>query len=325
MKKNSFFWFTGILFILLLIINTQYFKGNRSFLGVSYSNPYTINSDRSATVLNTLVSPGETVTNGDTLITLYSPQLELDIEKLRKSNLLTESEIEEKNELLESELALFESEKEQRQQEINAEIKLLSQRLNLQQKLSGNETNLVEINQTNEIQLQIESLQQQLSLELLAIDIRVNDVTQEHIFDISQIRARQELATQELAWKERMLNNLTRIAQNDGVVERVYVKPLEQVDSYTPLLSINPRHPTSVLGYLVGQKDRNRQIGDTVTVRSSQESSLITTGVITGFGSVVALPPILQNSSSITTFGLEIYVKIPEKNPLPVGEKVIIE
>lgn len=325
MKKNSFFWFAGILFILLLIINTQYFKGNRSFLGVSYSNPYTINSDRSATVLNTLVSPGETVTNGDTLITLYSPQLELDIEKLRKSNLLTESEIEEKNELLESELALFESEKEQRQQEINAEIKLLSQRLNLQQKLSGNETNLVEINQTNEIQLQIESLQQQLSLELLAIDIRVNDVTQEHIFDISQIRARQELATQELAWKERMLNNLTRIAQNDGVVERVYVKPSEQVDSYTPLLSINPRHPTSVLGYLVGQKDRNRQIGDTVTVRSSQESSLITTGVITGFGSVVALPAILQNSSSITTFGLEIYVKIPEKNPLPVGEKVIIE
>ena len=325
MKKNSFFWFTGILFILLLIINTQYFKGNRSFLGVSYSNPYTINSDRSATVLNTLVSPGETVTDGDTLITLYSPQLELDIEKLRKTNLLTESEIEEKNELLESELALFESEKEQRQQEINAEIKLLSQRLNLQQKLSGNETNLVEINQTNEIQLQIESLQQQLSLELLAIDIRVNDVTQEHIFDISQIRARQELATQELAWKERMLNNLTRIAQNDGVVERVYVKPLEQVDSYTPLLSINPRHPTSVLGYLVGQKDRNRQIGDTVTVRSSQESSLITTGVITGFGSVVALPTILQNSSSITTFGLEIYVQIPEKNPLPVGEKVIIE
>ena len=325
MKKNSFFWFTGILFILLLIINTQYFKGNRSFLGVSYSNPYTINSDRSATVLNTLVSPGETVTNGDTLITLYSPELELDIEKLRKTNLLTESEIEEKNELLESELALFESEKEQRQQEINAEIKLLSQRLNLQQKLSGNETNSVEINQTNEIQLQIESLQQQLSLELLAIDIRVNDVTQEHIFDISQIRARQELATQELAWKERMLNNLIRIAQNDGVVERVYVKPLEQVDSYTPLLSINPRHPTSVLGYLVGQKDRNRQIGDTVTVRSSQESSLITTGVITGFGSVVALPTILQNSNSITTFGLEIYVQIPEKNPLPVGEKVIIE
>ena len=325
MKKNSFFWFTGILFILLLIINTQYFKGNRSFLGVSYSNPYTINSDRSATVLNTLVSPGETVTDGDTLITLYSPQLELDIEKLRKSNLLTESEIEEKNELLESELALFESEKEQRQQEINAEIKLLSQRLNLQQKLSGNERNSVEINQTNEIQLQIESLQQQLSLELLAIDIRVNDVTQEHIFDISQIRARQELAIQELDWKERMLDNLTRIAQTDGVVERVYVKPLEQVDSYTPLLSINPRHPTSVLGYLVGQKDRNRQIGDTVTVRSSQESSLISTGLITGFGSVVALPTILQNSSSITTFGLEIYVKIPEKNPLPVGEKVIIE
>ena len=145
------------------------------------------------------------------------------------------------------------------------------------------------------------------------------------MFDVSQIRARQELARQELQWKERMVDNLTRVAQADGVVEQVYVKPQEQVDSFTPLLTLNPRHPTSIVGYLVGQKDRNKELGDTVLVRSSEQSSLISSGVITGFGSVVALPNILQNSSSITTFGLEIFIEIPEDNPLPVGEKVIIE
>ena len=324
-RKYSFYWFAGILLISLLLVNTQFFKGNTSFLGVSYSDAYTINSDRAATIIKTYVSPGKTVSAGDTLITLYSPALELDIEKLRKELILMESEIEEKNELLESELALFDSEKQQSTQSFNAEINQLTQRLALQKQLVGSESDASDSNQNNELELQIESLKQQLSLELQAIDIRVNDVTQEHLFDVSQIRARQELARQELQWKERMVNNLTRVAQANGVVERVYVKPQEQVDSFTPLLSLNPRHPTSIVGYLVGQKDRNKQLGDTVLVRSSEQSSLTSAGVITGFGSVVALPTILQNSSSITTFGLEIFIEIPEDNPLPVGEKVIIE
>ena len=324
-QKYSFYWFAGLLLISLLLINTQFFKGNTSFLGVSYSDAYTINSDRAATIIRTYVSPGETVSAGDTLITLYSPELELDIEKLRKELILMESEIEEKNELLESELALFDSEKQQSTQSFNAEINQLAQRLALQKQLVGIESALGDSDQNNELELQIESLKQQLSLELQAIEIRVNDVTQEHLFDVSQIRARQELARQELQWKERMVDNLTRMAQADGVVERVYVKPQEQVDSFTPLLTLNPRHPTSIVGYLVGQKDRNKELGDTVLVRSSEQSSLISSGVITGFGSVVALPNILQNSSSITTFGLEIFIEIPEDNPLPVGEKVIIE
>ena len=324
-QKYSFYWFAGLLLITLLLINTQFFKGNTSFLGVSYSDAYTINSDRAATIIRTYVSPGETVSAGDSLITLYSPELELDIEKLRKELILMESEIEEKNELLESELALFDSEKQQSTQSFNAEINQLAQRLALQKQLVGIESALSDSDQNNELELQIESLKQQLSLELKAIEIRVNDVTQEHLFDVSQIRARQELARQELQWKERMVDNLTRVAQADGVVERVYVKPQEQVDSFTPLLTLNPRHPTSIVGYLVGQKDRNKELGDTVLVRSSEQSSLISSGVITGFGSVVALPNILQNSSSITTFGLEIFIEIPEDNPLPVGEKVIIE
>ena len=126
-------------------------------------------------------------------------------------------------------------------------------------------------------------------------------------------------------WKLRALETLTRVAQNSGVVERVFVKPQEQIDAFTPLLSINPKNPTSIVGYLVGQKDRNKQLGDSVIVWSSEQRQLSTTGTITGFGSVVALPQILQNNSSITTFGLEVFIEIPENNPLPVGEKVILE
>ena len=324
---HSFYWFAGILIALLLVINTQFFKGNTSFLGVSYSDAYTINSDRSATVISTHVKPGQTIDQGDTLISLHSPALELEIEKLKKELLLMESEIDEKEELLASELALLASEKKQQEQEFTSEIELLSQRLKLQQRLSGiaSEGNRLDGNESNELQLQINALSDQLELSLQSIDIRIKDITQEHIFDVSQINARSELAVQELDWKLRALETLTRVAQNSGVVERVFVKPQEQIDAFTPLLSINPKNPTSIVGYLVGQKDRNKQLGDSVIVWSSEQRQLSTTGTITGFGSVVALPQILQNNSSITTFGLEVFIEIPENNPLPVGEKVIIE
>ena len=323
----SFYWFAGILLATLLIVNTQFFKGNTSFLGVSYSDAYTINSDRAATVITTYVKPGQTIQKGDTLITLHSPALELEIEKLTKELLLMESEIEEKEELLASELALLESEKKQKEQEFTSQITVLSQRLKLQQRLSGvhlEDSSGIDSN-TNELQLQIDALKDQLELSLQAIDIRIKDITQEHIFDVSQINARSELAAQELEWKLRTLGTLTRVSQNNGVVERVFVKPQEQIDAFTPLISVNPRNPTSVVGFLVGQKDRNKQLGDSVVVWSSEQRQLSTLGVITGFGSVVALPQILQNNSSITTFGLEVFVEIPENNPLPVGEKVIIE
>ncbi len=324
---HSFYWFAGLLISLLLVINTQFFKGNTSFLGVSYSDAYTINSDRSATVISTHVKPGQTIDQGDTLISLHSPALELEIEKLKKELLLMESEIDEKEELLASELALLASEKKQQEQEFTSEIELLSQRLKLQQRLSGiaSEGNRLDGSESNELQLQINALSDQLELSLQSIDIRIKDITQEHIFDVSQINARSELAVQELDWKLRALETLTRVAQNSGVVERVFVKPQEQIDAFTPLLSINPKNPTSIVGYLVGQKDRNKQLGDSVIVWSSEQRQLSTTGTITGIGSVVALPQILQNNSSITTFGLEVFIEIPENNPLPVGEKVIIE
>ncbi|MEL0010727.1 MAG: hypothetical protein VW868_04105, partial [Bacteroidota bacterium] len=269
---HSFYWFAGILIALLLVINTQFFKGNTSFLGVSYSDAYTINSDRSATVISTHVKPGQTIDQGDTLISLHSPALELEIEKLKKELLLMESEIDEKEELLASELALLASDKKQQEQEFTSEIELLSQRLKLQQRLSGiaSEGNRLDGSESNELQLQINALSDQLELSLQSIEIRIKDITQEHIFDVSQINARSELAVQELDWILRALETLTRVAQNSGVVERVFVKPQEQIDAFTPLLSIYPKNPTSIVGYLVGQKDRNKQLGDSVIVWSSE-------------------------------------------------------
>ena len=103
------------------------------------------------------------------------------------------------------------------------------------------------------------------------------------------------------------------------------MKPNEQVQEFTSLISINPVHPSSVVGYLVGKKERDKRLGQRVIVRSLEHSEIETTGSIIGFGSVVLLPNVLQQSTTIQTFGLEVFIEIPEENELPVGEKIIVK
>ena len=118
-------------------------------------------------------------------------------------------------------------------------------------------------------------------------------------------------------------NNLRKVAMVDGVVENVFVKPGEQVDAYSELLSVNPVHPTTVVGYLVGKKNA-LPIGADVVIRSHENPQWTTTGKVIGYGSVVALPEILQKATAVTGFGREFFVEIPAQNSFANGERVLI-
>lgn len=325
---NSFYLFIAILFAGLFAVNSQYFKGSKSFVGVTYSKVYNINIEKPAIVKTTHVVPGQTVEPGEILVELESPQLNLEIQQLKKEIEIFESQKKEQQKLLESELQLLESQKRIIQSEIDNEVQLIQRRIQLNRSLTDSILENKNRNFGNDtlgtLQLQIKSIKQKGELELEAVNIRIADLEQDHNFDQSQLEAQIELAKQELNWKVQEDRNLNKYASFPGVVENVYIKPNEQVQEFTPLISINPVHPTSVVGYLVGKKDRTQKLGQKVTVRSMEHPELQTTGSIIGFGSVVLLPDVLQKTTTIQTFGLEVFIEIPEDNELPVGEKIIV-
>lgn len=82
-----------------MTVNSFYFKGSSSFLGVTYAKAYKINAEKSGIINNLLVVPGQEVQKGDKLIEVESPQLNLDIQKLRKEIELFKSEKREKKSL----------------------------------------------------------------------------------------------------------------------------------------------------------------------------------------------------------------------------------
>ncbi|MEQ9264320.1 MAG: hypothetical protein RLN81_03815 [Balneolaceae bacterium] len=328
-KLNSFYIFIFVLFTSLLLINNRYFKGSSSFLGVTYAKEYKITSEKDAIIIDAYVVPGQTVQLGDLLLELESPELTLEIEKLRKEIGLMNSEKQEKEKLLESELQLFQSEKKIIQGDIDSDIQLLEKEMNLNRSLTEEilegKTNNISNDSLSVFQLEINSIRQKGLLKLEAIDIQILDKKQDHQFDQSQIQARIDLAEQELEWKLQEKDNLNKYATFSGVIENVYVKQGEHIEAFSSLVSINPVHPSSVVGYLVGKKERDKTLGEEVIVRSLEHPGIEIKGRIIGFGSIVAVPEVLQKSTTVKAFGLEVFIEISEENNFPVGEKIIVK
>lgn len=310
-KINSFYLVIGITFVTLLTVNTRYFKGSNAFLGVTYAKKYQINSEKPATVIETYIVPGQTVNIGDLLVELESPELELEIKKLEKEILNLQSEKVEKQKLLESKIELLKSEINLIRNEVKNEIERIDARIQLNESLTEGISNnrSTTSDSLSELQLQKKSIQEKGTLEIESINIRMNDVLQDHEFDQSQVQATIELRQQELNWRLQEQEKLNKYAVFDGVIDNVNVKPGEQVEAYSSLLSINPVQPTTVIGYLVGSKDRSRSLGDVVTIQSMEQSNLSTQGTIIGFGSVTMLPQILQKSTAVMPSDLKYLSK----------------
>ncbi len=326
-KINSFYVVIAVLFIGLLTINNRYFKGSSSFLGVTYSKDYKINAEKSAIIEKVYVVPGQTVQPGDLLIELASQELTLEIQKLQKEVNLLKSEKEEKQKLLESEIKLLESEKRIIRNDIDSEVSIIQNRIDLNRSLASKilSENTLPRDSLTALELEIKSIRAKGLLEIEAVDIKEQDIRQDHGFDQSQIQSKIELAQQELDWRIQEEERLNKYATFAGVIENVYVKEGEQIEAFTSVVSINPLHPTSAVGYLVGKKDRDKALGEAVSISSLEHKELVASGRIIGFGSVVQLPQILQKSTAVNAFGLEVFIEIPEQNALPVGEKIIIK
>ena len=323
MRFNWFFAFIVIFFLGMLVVNAKYFRGTgTASVGVTYSKGYKINADRSALVKTIAVVPGQQVKVGDVLIELTSFNLALDLDRLENRIATLQAERAEKSKLANSEIAYIKADQGIEIEKLNVAIIQTESELALNKKLS-NEFSEQELSENNPLKQKIDALKLQRTRYEEAIKIKIADIlqetnTEERLLD-NQVRLLEQEREMHLAEK----NNLRKVAIVEGVVESIFVKPGEQVDAYSELLSVNPVHPTTVVGYLVGKKNA-LPIGAEVVVRSYENQRLTSAGKVIGYGSVVPLPEILQKSTAVTGFGREFFVEISAQNSFANGERVLI-
>ena len=185
-KINFFFVFIGVLFVSLLLVNKFYFGGNSSFLGITYAKKYQINTEKSATILNSYVIPGKTVSTGDLLIELESLELELVIKKLEKEIQNLESKKTEQQKLLESELELLDSKKRIIQSEVDNNVQQIESKIAVNKALSKDFIQIDNISDSlSQLYLQKKFILNKGTLEIEATKIQIKDLLQDHKFDQS--------------------------------------------------------------------------------------------------------------------------------------------
>ncbi len=327
-KFNWFYLLIGVLFIGMLYINAKYFRGSGNLIvGITQAKDYKINAEKSSLVKSVHVVPGKQVKAGDLLIELTSEALAIDIAKLTNRIALLTSEEKDKKKLEHSEIAYIRAQNGIEIEELDADIAEIKseQQLNLRlaEELNTSHKSSTEVSENPALQ-KMASLEKQKQKRKDAMAIKIQDIVQESNSDQNQLHNQIILLTQELELLKGEQKKLTKYAAADGVVENVYVKNGEQIEAFTSLLSVGPLRPTTVVGYIYGRR-MSIAIGDKVKVTSYEKKSFEVDGAVIGFGTVTALPEILQKSTAVKAFGQEVFIEIIPENSFAIGEKVLIK
>lgn len=326
MKKiNWFYLLIATMLVAMLYISGRYFKGSgEASIGIAQTSEYKIKTEKSALVKSINVVPGMEVKEGQLLIELTSESLEVDIAKLTNRIGVYKSERAEKAKLANAEISYIQAQKGINIEELESEIMELESEIKMNEALTSafiqDDTN----KEDSPMSIKLGSLRKQKQKHLEAMKIRIEDVKQESTTEQQLLKNQISLLESELSLLKTEKSKLSKYATASGVVEKVYVKPGEQVASYTPLVEINPSHPTTVVAYLVGKKPTSFGVGKLVNVASYDQSRNSVQGEIIGYGSVRELPEILQKSTATKAFGQQVFIEIPAENAFFNGEKVLI-
>lgn len=328
-RLNLFYILIGLLFFGMLYVNYRYFRGSSfSNIGIAYAREYKISSEKSGLIKKLHVVPGQEVKAGDLLVEMENAALEIEIAKLGSRIEALKKEKLEKNSLVQSRIAYLKAEGGIKMEELQSEILQIETEQDLnrrltQQYLSGREATAASSDPADPNRIQISSLEEMKKLHGKAIGIRIEDYLKDH-------QAALLVLENEISLKERELElllsekaKLNKYATHDGVVKSVLVRSGEEVEAFSAMISVNPRHPSTVIAYVVGPKGREVAVGELVKV-SAYSRQFESTGEVIGFGSIVELPEILQKSTAVKAFGKEVFIKIPEENAFANGEKVLI-
>lgn len=321
-RFNWFYILVAVFFVGMLAISFRYFRGSgETAVGLARSKEYKISSAQTAVVIRVAVVPGMEVKEGDVLLELSSPELEMEISKLQSRVRLLETEKEEKNKLSLAESARARAETQILIDRVGAELAGLQAEIQLNSQITGKSAS-PEPGTPQAVKLM--ALQQQQQRYREALDLELQNIAQRTALDQRILDNQIALFRHELSLLEQERATLRKLASAAGVVENVFVKAGEQADAFSPLVEIIPRHPTTVVAYLIGKKAESFPIGSPVTVISNNGQRVQVAGKVIGYGSVTQLPEILQKATAVKAFGQEVFIEIPADNSLANGEKVLI-
>ena len=325
-----------VLFGLLAGLTAYYRAEPDTFYGIADTKEIAISSESAVEIRRIAVAQGQLVSQGDTLLELHNPELDLRLSQI--SHELNELRARKTAHatLSKSEILQLKAQQQERVSEIQAEIKELEAQYDLNKQLVLELRSLDRDKATqaaaapsgeakNPVQIKLESLRQLLKL--------VQDPSRVYEGRLANaLSSEGDPLTEQVSQREdelRLLNEdrkrLIIVAQIGGLIGSVNFKVGEKVSPFTPILTLHAASPSFVRGYI--HEDVYSQVGlkQKVKVQGSQSRRHKVEGEVVGVGTrIVEYPERLRKRADIQIWGREIIIRLPKDNRFLLGEKVLL-
>ncbi|MCP4107259.1 MAG: hypothetical protein GY749_17240 [Desulfobacteraceae bacterium] len=320
-----------IVFVTVAAITLTLERESTSFHGIAETREIVINSESMVEIKRINVVEGQSVTMGQLLVELVSPELNLRInhishqlDQLKAQKGVNKAEIR-------SRIKQLKAEKVSRTSEISNQIRQFENQYNINKELTSGLKSISSIGNpaksgaSNPITLKIESLRQELALSLRPVNIQIDLLQKSLDSSESPIKIQVEQLEKELAMLKQEDGKLNIYAQLSGFIGSVNFKPGEKAAPFAPILTLHSKNPSFVKGYIHENVYTHMTVGKNVHIKSQADSKNAADGTVVGVGArIVEYPVRLRKNPDLQIWGREVVIRIPETNRFILGEKVMI-
>lgn len=323
-RKMAIAW---ILALVIVFVFTMVFKaGSVSFNGIAEATQFTVSVPSAVEIEAVHVQVGQEINDGDTLVELNRPDLELRINEVKREMDALEGHGTLSSANIDQKVAEIQADLNTRRNTLRFEIKRMQdeydQNLKIAKKLksvSGSSST-----ESNAMAMQIKSKRQELAV------LESNAATQIRLLRGSKGK-QEETNTAELETLQKELEMLTKereeqtiIANGNWVVAEIFARDGEKLSSFTPIMTLTRKEPTQVRGYLNETYYDNIEVGALVEVSSQVNRSKVRGRVLGMSSQIVPFPLRLLKMPDMPIYGREVNISIPENSGFLLGEKVSI-
>ncbi len=327
MKKINLFYITVLVLGvgLFFILGMENRSAPLSFYGFAESEETKINYNYSVVVDQILVSPGQEVHKGDTLLNLTRRKSKetLDdytykIEKLRDEAHRWQTD-------KENELAVLSQEQSSEINKVNQEIDALEKKINFKKSLTEGLTNISSQQSSyNPLEEKLKELRSEFNQIKVLFDLKIDGKKKEleqgqNPFwqEISQIEEEQNFD------ENQKIIPIAVVAPGDGLIGNISCKEDEHVPSYSTLLTFYEPHSGYIRGYVHEDMTLQVEKGNRFKVYSLKNPEISYEGQVTGLGSrIIEIPTRLRKMTQVKTYGREVILSITKENEFLQKEKV---
>ncbi|MEO6095481.1 MAG: DUF3616 domain-containing protein, partial [Fibrobacteria bacterium] len=327
------YWACALASIVLACLTAYYRAEPETFYGIADTKEIVISSRSPVEIRRIVVEQGRAVRQGDTLLELRNPELELSISKISHELAELRDRKTAHATLSKSEIRQLRDEQEQRVSGLRAEIRELEAQLNVNKHLISQLRSLdkekagaqPEADADDPVKIKIEGLKKQLLLagdpSRIYVDRLSNALSSSGEPLVEQARRLEDELDMLLGER----SGLVITAQIHGLIGSVNFKEGEKAPAFAPIMTLHAEAPSFVRGYIHEDVYSRLAVKRKVTVRSSHDKKIGFTGEVIGVGArIVEYPERLRKRADIVIWGREIIIRLPPENRFLLGEKVII-